>query len=187
MLDAAFEVFAVRSFHAATIGEICECAGLTTGAFYSNFASKDDLFLALFDVHGQRVVQRFAEIVDSALSAEDPVAAMLSALTGLDDYDRNWYLVSTEYTLHAIRNPQKAKLLAEHDRQLRTELTHLFTLLLEKSDQHTDADLDMLARLCVAIHEGGLAQSLVEPSVLPNGALERRYLPTVLKAIFAGN
>jgi len=38
----------------------------------------------------------------------------------------------------------------------------------------------MLARLVVAIHEGGLALSVVEPDALPNGT----YLPTVLRAVF---
>jgi hypothetical protein len=36
----------------------------------------------------------------------------------------------------------------------------------------------------VAIHEGSLAQTLVEPDALPRGALERTYLPTVLRAVF---
>jgi hypothetical protein len=39
-------------------------------------------------------------------------------------------------------------------------------------------------RLVIAIHEGGLAQSLVEPDALPIGALVRTYLPTVLRAVF---
>ena len=184
LLDAARDVFAERGFHGSSIGEICERAGLTTGAFYSNYASKDALFLALFDRHSQRVVQRFGEFVSDALDTEDPLSALLGLLAELNDYDRNWYLISTEYTLHAIRNPLAAKVLAEHDKHLRDELTELLGLLLKKSSHQSDVDLDMLARLVVAIHEGGLAQSLVEPDALPNGELERTYLPTVLRAVF---
>ena len=184
LLDAAHEVFAERGFHGSSIGEICERAGLTTGAFYSNYASKDALFLALFDRHSQRLVQRFSEFVSDALDTEDPLSALLGLLAELNDYDPNWYLISTEYTLHAIRNPLAAKVLAEHDKHLRDELTELLELLLKKSSHQSDVDLDMLARLVVAIHEGGLAQSLVEPDALPNGELERTYLPTVLGAVF---
>jgi AcrR family transcriptional regulator len=184
LLDAAYEVFAERGFHGSSIGEICERAGLTTGAFYSNYTSKDELFFALFDRHGQRLVHRFAEFISDALDADDPLTALLDLLAELNDYDPRWYLVSTEYTLHAIRNPETAKLLAEHDKQLRDELTGLLRLLLKKSGHHTDVNLDMLARLVVAIHEGGLAQSLVEPDALLSGELERTYLPTVLRAVF---
>ena len=184
LLDAAYEVFAERGFHGSSIGEICERAGLTTGAFYSNYASKDALFLALFDRHSQRLVQRFSEFISDALDAEDPLSALLGVLAELHDYDPKWYLISTEYTLHAIRNPSAAKALAEHDKHLRHEVTQLLGLLLKKSSHQSDVDLDMLARLVVAIHEGGLAQSLVEPDALPNGELERTYLPTVLRAVF---
>jgi AcrR family transcriptional regulator len=37
MLDAAFEVFAARGFGRATVEEVCDAAGYTRGAFYSNF------------------------------------------------------------------------------------------------------------------------------------------------------
>ena len=76
-------------------------------------------------------------------------------------------LISTEYTVHAIRNPDTAKVLAEHDKQLRDELTELLRLLLKKPGHKTDVDLDMVARVTVAIHEGGLAQTLVEQTRSP--------------------
>ena len=184
LLDAAHDVFAERGFHGSSIGEICQRAGLTTGAFYSNYASKDALFLALFDRHGQRVVQRIGEFVSHALNAEDPLSTLIELLAELNNYDQSWYLISTEYTLHAIRNPGAAKALAEHDKQLRDEVTKLLGLLLKKSGHQSDVDLDMVARLVIAIREGGLAQSLVEPHALANGELERTFLPTVLGAIF---
>ena len=108
-------------------------------------------------------MQRFGEIVSDALNAEDPLSSLLELLAELNDHDPSWYLISTEYTLHAIRNPDTVKVLAENDKQLRDELAELLRLLLKKSGHKTDVDLDMLARLVVAIHEGGLAQSLVEP------------------------
>ena len=47
LLDAAHEVFAEVGMDAASVEMICERAGFTRGAFYSNFESKDELFLAL--------------------------------------------------------------------------------------------------------------------------------------------
>jgi AcrR family transcriptional regulator len=184
LLDAAREVFAERGFHGSSIGEICERAGLTTGAFYSNYTSKDALFLALFSQHSQRVVQRFGEIVTEALDTDDPLSALLDLLAELNDYDPSWYLISTEYTLYAIRNPDAAKALAEFHKQTRDEVTELLRQLLKKSGHKIEVDLDKLARLVVAIHDGSFAQSLVEPDALPSGELERTYLPTVLRAVF---
>ena len=47
LIAAARQVFLARGFHPATLDEIAEQAGYTKGAVYSNFAGKDDLFLAV--------------------------------------------------------------------------------------------------------------------------------------------
>ncbi len=186
LLSAARDVFAERGFHGSTIGAISERAGLTTGAFYSNFDSKDALFLALFDQHSHDVVERLKNIVSEALRSKDPIAALVAAMSEDDEGEPGWFLVSMEYTLHAIRNPAAARALADHDRRLRAELVQLLRQLLESSGHRSDVDLDMLARLLVAIHEGSLAQSLVERDELSIGQLERTYLATILHSVFAG-
>ena len=47
LLDAAAQVFAEVGLDAASVEAICERAGFTRGAFYSNFETKDELFLEL--------------------------------------------------------------------------------------------------------------------------------------------
>ena len=47
LMAAAGRVFAERGIIGASVEEICEAAGFTRGAFYSNFADKDALVLAL--------------------------------------------------------------------------------------------------------------------------------------------
>ena len=49
VLGAAYEVFAEVGIDAATVEAICAQAHFSRGAFYSNFASKDDLFLELIE------------------------------------------------------------------------------------------------------------------------------------------
>ena len=46
-MAAAVRMFAERGIIGASVEEICEAAGFTRGAFYSNFADKDELVLAL--------------------------------------------------------------------------------------------------------------------------------------------
>src|SRR5664279_3586021 len=47
LLDAALEVFAEHGFDTANLDQVAAAAGLTKGAIYSNFTSKDDLFYAM--------------------------------------------------------------------------------------------------------------------------------------------
>jgi len=47
LLDAAGQAIAEKGLHETTLDEIAARAGLTKGAIYDNFSSKDELFLAL--------------------------------------------------------------------------------------------------------------------------------------------
>ncbi len=47
LLDAALSSFAARGYAAASVDDICQAAGVSKGAFYHHFASKQALFLAL--------------------------------------------------------------------------------------------------------------------------------------------
>src|SRR5205807_7482848 len=49
LLDAARDVFAGHGYHGATVEQIAEESGLSNGALYYNFGSKEELFLALLD------------------------------------------------------------------------------------------------------------------------------------------
>ncbi|NYI03906.1 TetR/AcrR family transcriptional regulator [Allostreptomyces psammosilenae] len=181
LLEAALRVFADRGLYAATIEDICNEAGFTRGAFYSNFRTKDELFVALFDHHGQRLIERMEALVDEAEAAE-AVDRVLAYLSDPDEYERRWFLVSSEFTLYAIRNRQAAEVLAEHDRLLREALVRLLEKVFARLGRRPTADLDELARLLVAIAEGATAQSYVEPVALPHGRLHRTFIPGLLHA-----
>jgi AcrR family transcriptional regulator len=163
LLDAAFEVFAERGYQSASIDLICHRAGFTRGAFYSNYESKDELFLALFDRHAQQKVEEIRELT-TGVEPEIAVANLMAYFTEPTDADRDWYLISTEFTLHAIRNRTAAHVLARHGRAPRLPA-------------------DQIARTIVAISEGAAAQSYVEPDELPRGTLEAALYPLLFEAI----
>src|SRR6058998_775979 len=64
MLDVAGRVFALRGFHAASIEEIAEGAGISKPMIYSYFGSKEGLYLALV----RRATDKFYESVERASS-----------------------------------------------------------------------------------------------------------------------
>jgi AcrR family transcriptional regulator len=72
LLAAAHEVFGEVGLGAASVEEICERAGFTRGAFYSNFESKDELFLALITQFASEKLDEVEGRV-RVLDAGDPV------------------------------------------------------------------------------------------------------------------
>jgi AcrR family transcriptional regulator len=63
LLDAAEQVFLRRGFRGSSVEEITAEAGFTRGAFYSNFKSKDELFVELLQ---DRVYRQYAEMAEQA-------------------------------------------------------------------------------------------------------------------------
>jgi AcrR family transcriptional regulator len=63
LMDAAERVFLRRGLQGSSVEEIAAEAGFTRGAFYSNFKSKDELFVELLQ---DRVYRRYAEMADEA-------------------------------------------------------------------------------------------------------------------------
>ncbi|GHB54555.1 putative TetR-family regulatory protein [Streptomyces xanthochromogenes] len=183
LLEAALEVFAESGFGAARIEDVCRRAGYTRGAFYSNFSSKEELFFALFDAHAARELERIAQLAADTDDRDLSVARIAGLLAHIGPNERVWFLVTTEFTLYAIRNPGAAARLADHDARLREEAAALLAALLTRAGLRPCGDLTELVRAVVALREGALGQSYVEPDVLAPGALAERFLPFLVEAV----
>ncbi len=127
LLDAAWAVFTERGFLAPTLDDIAEAAGLTKGAVYSNFDSKEELFLALLAGDRERSYAPQEDLAPSDLShakGPDPLArarAWGEHLGGLQPNRRNVALF-LEMNAFALRNERTRAGVAEHNRQFFTEL-----------------------------------------------------------------
>jgi AcrR family transcriptional regulator len=154
------ELFAERGYGATSIADICARAGLTKGGFYSNFANKDALFLALLD----RSWEQRAAWIRRALPADEAVLGSTHDRTPRPraEVDRQWTLVSTEFSLYAIRHPHVAALLVEHELRVRSELAVLVAEALERADRVPSIPVHELARMIVAMTEGSDVQVLTD-------------------------
>lgn len=180
LLGAAAELFARQGFGATSIGEICREANYTTGAFYSNFASKEELFCALFDMHAAQAIETIRQRLETLNGPNLTVDDLVAPIAHIPPEERDWFLISSEFTLFAIRNDEAARLVADHDARARKMLAPVVSRLLAAAGIEAPAGVDHFCRYLIALREGGLAQSLVEPENLNHGELERTYLPRLL-------
>lgn len=119
LLRAAEKVFTRDGFEAAKLEDIAASAGYTRGAFYANFESKEDLFLAMLEA---KIQERIAKLRHAAEQYEEPERK----LTALRDHfvsaakDRDWTILGLEFKLFALRHPElKSKLSAMRRRILK--------------------------------------------------------------------
>ncbi|MDQ0604142.1 AcrR family transcriptional regulator [Streptomyces canus] len=162
LLDAAFAVFAAKGFGRVSIEEVCEAAGYSRGAFYSNFDSLDELFFALY----QQRADLIADQVSGALALDGPdldVPAAVDRVTEVLLLDRDWLLVKTDFLVYAAREPAVAQTLLEHRERLRRAISER----LARAQGHTAlpavlGDLDGAAHAVVAAYDGVTTQLLLD-------------------------
>lgn len=66
LLDVAVRVFARNGYHTTSMNDVAEAAGVTKPVLYQHFASKRDLYLALLDEVGHRLLTRIAKATTEA-------------------------------------------------------------------------------------------------------------------------
>ncbi|MET9907581.1 TetR/AcrR family transcriptional regulator [Streptomyces sp. NPDC006476] len=179
LLDAAFAVFAAKGFGRVSIEEVCEAAGYSRGAFYSNFDSLDELFFALYRQRADLI----AEQVAGALALDGPdldVPAAVDRVTEVLLLDLDWLLVKTDFLVHAARDPDVAQSLLEHRARLRGAIAD--RLLRARGLTELPAvlgDVDGAAHAVVAAYDGVTTQLLLDKDV--EGA--RIWLKQLLTAL----
>jgi AcrR family transcriptional regulator len=165
LLDAAFAVFAAKGFGRVSIEEVCEAAGYSRGAFYSNFATLDELFFALYRQRADLIAEQVAGAL-AADGADLDVPASVDRVTEVLLLDVDWLLVKTDFLVHAARDQAVAQSLLEHRERLRRAIAGR----LARAAGHTAlpavlGDADGAAHAVVAAYDGVTVQLLLDKDV----------------------
>jgi AcrR family transcriptional regulator len=123
LLDAALRIFARDGFEAARLEDIAKESGHTRGAFYANFDTKEDLFLALLEQQSNERLLDLRRTLEKYASVEDRVAAVRAFYVGRAT-DRQYTLLTLEFKLFALRHPHLHARLADAHRRIRASLNH---------------------------------------------------------------
>jgi AcrR family transcriptional regulator len=184
LLDAALDAFAERGFHGASVEEICERAGFSRGAFYSNYSSKTELFIALYHRAAAATLKSLNDRTtpESHAPGRDISEIVADMMTNIP-HDRRWYLINAEFALHAVRNPAAAATLAAARRQARTNFAVRITRVVAQMGRKLTVPVDDVVRWLFALNEGGVAQAYLEPHMLQPHDLTRQVTPYLLAAV----
>jgi AcrR family transcriptional regulator len=181
LLDAAAIVFAREGFHGATLDEVAATAGFTKGAVYSNFKSKDELFLELLD---ERVERQFAVATEVLESGSHETAEQLPRVRELLHSNRffwedAWTTLYLEFVLYSRRNPEAAAKLAataQRTRELVTAMVENEYATVGTKPKYPTAHL---AEISLALFNGLGIDRLVDP-----GSVTDETLDTVLQYLY---
>jgi AcrR family transcriptional regulator len=172
VLDADFEVFGRRGIAASSLTEVAAAAGLTKGAVYSNFDSKDELVLALMEEHAGHRIQASLDAVDASDSA-DMLSEVAAVLVHEMRVDAVWHRLLAEYFAMAHHDPARREALQRRRREVRATITRA----VERVATELDLDLPMpaedLAVVILALSNGLGVETDIDPGGVPDDLLAR--------------
>ena len=172
VVAAAAKVFARRGYHRATVDEIASEAGFTIGALYSNFAGKEDLFLALFEDHVASQNRKYREIFARGQNLEE------RSRGGADDWmaylhdEPDSFPLMIEFWSYAIRDPKLRRRYATRLAAFR----ETFAELIEQGAADLGIELppgfaERMGTVINALGNGLALEKLADPDSVPDELL----------------
>jgi AcrR family transcriptional regulator len=177
ILDAALTCFARGGFHATTMQAICSEAGVSPGALYVYFDSKEALIAGLCERDRAEFAERFAKLA----SAPD----FLDALTAIGEHyfvdespEKQRFVV--EMGVEATRNPRIAEIFMSVDKYCSDSFEALFQRLKDEGRIAPRVDIPTLAKVFSVLGDGMFWRRAIEPQ-----ADMRAVLPVVIDMVGA--
>jgi AcrR family transcriptional regulator len=181
LLGAARRVFARSGFHGASVEEIASEAGFSTGALYSNFDGKEDLFLVLMEREIDEHAREISEAVRARTSVAERATGGARQWMTMIAREPEVLLLFMEFWAYGVRDAQVRPKVAARFAQMRELLTKLIADGVREFDLELDIPAEQLAVAIDALADGIARQKLADPEAVPDELMGR-----VLSLLFAG-
>ncbi|MGM7680008.1 TetR/AcrR family transcriptional regulator [Microbacterium sp. A94] len=166
LLEAATQVFAEVGLDGASVEAICERAGFTRGAFYSNFESKDELFLQLASTIAEKrltlVRSRIDEFVESGLLTNDadPTDLVQQVMESGED-DRLSVLMMSEIRIRALRDDVFRAAYLAQDQALTASIEGIIQGIVDSGLFALRVDVAVAAQMLMVQWEGCMGRGVL--------------------------
>jgi AcrR family transcriptional regulator len=182
LLESAARAFAEKGFGGASLEEIAESAGYSTGALYANFANKEQLFMDVVAARRARTAARRAEAVAEVFDqAEDPFGALSRLFVQVADRDREFAPLQAEFWLYAVRHPAAMGVIAAGLSDQVDALEPVVARALDRFGNVRDAAPREVTMVMLALFQGLMRQRRLDPEAVPDDLFAQ-----ALRWLFAG-
>jgi AcrR family transcriptional regulator len=173
LLAAARSAFASNGFHGASVEEIASLAGFSTGALYSNFDGKEDLFLVLMEREIEEHAREIAEAVNLRESIAERATGGAQRWMTMIDREPELLLLFMEFWAYGVRDATVRPKVAERFAQVRGLLTKLIEQGARELELELSLPADQLAIAVDALADGIARQRLADPDAVPDELMGR--------------
>jgi TetR/AcrR family transcriptional repressor of uid operon len=178
IIDASAACFARGGFHRTTMQDICHEAGLSPGALYRYFQSKEEIILAMCD----RGRDEDVDTIHAAMDLGDTKSAFGELIriyfSGVDDHE--YCALMVELLSEAPRNEQIGESLREGWTRVKEPMATLVAKAQERGEINPELDASAVAAVMLGVYQGLVVQYLIAPE------LDVEAYARVTKALFDG-
>lgn len=161
LLASARRVFLERGYHGASVDQIADAAGFSTGVVYSQFGGKADLFLALLEARiAERAVGNARTV--EGLAGDAGLSKLLAHAASVDRAEPEWGLLVIEFRVHAARDPELGRRYAAVHQRTLAGMERAVTGLYQRAGQSPPLPPADLACLLVAVGVGARLEQAAE-------------------------
>ncbi len=168
ILEAAIAVFARLGFQQTRMDDIAEQAGLSKGALYLYYKSKDAIIAELlkyFFAQEFKRLQGFVE-ADRQEAVREQLMTLTHQLTSVMKWMARLMPIAFEFYAIAGRDKEVRQFLQEYFKAYRTELARLIQRGIERGEFRA-VDVEATAITLAALYEGLALLYFVDPQALP--------------------
>ena len=163
LLEVAQERFTQQGYDATGVAEICDRAGVSKGAFYHHFPSKQALFLALLDRWLDRLDERLAALRAEAPDAWAGLGHMTEAIEPVLADASGQLPLFLEFLEQAMRDPAIWEATIAPYRRYRAYFTRLIAAGAEEGALPA-IEPELASAVLVSLAVGALLQSVLDPN-----------------------
>lgn len=186
IVAAAVRVFSDKGFHSSTIADVCRESGLSVGAIYTYFASKEQLFRTSCDLIAARGLDELAErLADATTTGERMAIAIGLYIETIDEYAGAPGQISlVQAWAEADREPGLREMLAARRERLVGAGGYLLRQGIASGELPDWLDVDAVTRGFLGLLDGLLLQRIEAGAGYRPGELQRRAV-AVLELMLA--
>ena len=180
ILEAAVKQFSVSGYNKASVDNICEQAGVSKGAFYHHFQTKQDVFLALLDGW----LQTFDQAIEA--SKDRPVPETFQMITEYFPYIFQSASDNLPMFLEFLQQASRDETIWQASIAPYRRYHKHFASLIKKGiaeGSFVDVNPDLAARLIVSAAMGLLLQSLLDPEGAKWEKVARETVQLMMKTL----
>ncbi|WP_425310650.1 TetR/AcrR family transcriptional regulator [Ammonicoccus fulvus] len=184
LMTAAATVFAEKGVAGASVEELCEAAGFTRGAFYSNFESKDELCFALQRSLADSAMEALREALTRIKAVPATVDELIDIavdtfLAGQAQNPTEAMLVK-ELELYALRHPDFGRTFVELQQNSVTLFGELIEDALETHDRTLALPSTQIIEILHAVQRAAQTSELLQPDAPSPVATQLKTLVAAL-------